>query len=82
MVIFTKHAENKLNRKDIILFRINKNLIKSIISNPSKLTRTKYGDFAALARLDENHELRIIYVIINNDLKVITFHIAKKGRYL
>ena len=82
MVIFTKHALNKLDRKDIKQFKINKSFIKSVVKNPDKLSKTKYGDYAAIARLDFSHEIRIIYDIIINDYKIITFHIARKGRYL
>jgi mRNA-degrading endonuclease RelE of RelBE toxin-antitoxin system len=80
-IIYTKHAEEKLQRQDFKKFKINKTLIRKIINNPYTKTKTKYGDFAVIGRVDSNHILRIIYVIINSSNKVITFHIARKGRY-
>lgn len=80
-IIFTKHAETKLKRADYIEFNISKTLIRKIVRKPQNLTETKYHDFAAIRDLDKNHVLRVIYVIINQNIKVITFHIARKGRY-
>ncbi|KKQ40766.1 MAG: hypothetical protein US60_C0053G0003 [Microgenomates group bacterium GW2011_GWC1_37_8] len=81
MIIYTKHAEEKLKRKDIRKFKANKKLIGSILKNPQLKSKTKYGDYAASSQIDERHDLRIVYDIIDKDIKVITFHISKKGRY-
>lgn len=80
-IIYTKHAEDKLKRTDIRKFKIRKKTIKEILSKSRSKSRTKYGDYAAVGRLDKRHDLRVIYGIIDTSLKVITFHIARKGRY-
>lgn len=80
-VIYTKHAEEKLLRKDVRKFKINKQLINKIIKKSRLLSKTKHGERAVIGNLDSKHILRIIYDIIDSDIKVITFHIAQKGRY-
>jgi mRNA-degrading endonuclease RelE of RelBE toxin-antitoxin system len=81
MIIFTKHAEEKLKRPDIKRFNINKKLIENILKDPQMKSKTKYGDLAASSQINDKHDLRIIYDIIDKEIKVITFHISKKGRY-
>ncbi len=80
-VIYTKHAEEKLHREDVKKFKISKLTIEKILEDPESLSKTKYGDYSALGSLDKTHVLRVIFVIIEDRLKVITFHIARKGRY-
>lgn len=81
-IIYTKHAEDKLKRSDIRKFNIKKKTIEKTIKQPRSRIKTKYNDSAVVAGLDELHDLRVIYVIIETGIKVITFHIARKGRYL
>ena len=80
-VIYTKHAEDKLKRIDIKKFKINKKFIEIEVKNSDHKLRTKYGDFYVITMVDSKHIVRIIYDIIEPDAKVITFHIARKGRY-
>lgn len=80
-VIYTEHALDKLKRPDILKFKINKKLIERAVQKSSHLLRTKYSDLYTIGELDQEHILRIIYDIIDSDIKVITFHIARKGRY-
>lgn len=80
-IVYTKHAEEKLMRSDIRKFGINKKIISQILKNPQHSTRTKYQDYAVISQITENHSLRIVYDIIHIGFKVITFHIARKGRY-
>lgn len=81
-IIYTKHAEDKLKRPDIKKFKINKKLIENALVKSKHNSRTKYGDFSYLANISHKHDLRIIYDIIDGNIKVITFHIARKGRYI
>ena len=80
-IIYTKHAEEKLLRKDVQKFKINKQSINKIIKRSRLFSNTKYGERAVIGNLDSKHILRIIYAIIESDIKVIAFHIAHKGRY-
>ena len=78
---YTKHAEEKLKRPDIKNFKINKKIIEAILKAAKFQSKTKYGDFAEVFPLNARHDLRIIYDIINSNIKVITFHVSQKGRY-
>lgn len=80
-IIYTFHAEEKLKRSDIKKFKIGKNRIENALKYSEKKTKTRYGQFAAVVAIDKRHELRIIYDIIGKVMKVITFHITRKGRY-
>ncbi len=82
MTVYTKHAQDKLKRRDIIKFGITKKLIEKALKFSEEITRTKYGEYAVVMPLNQTHDLRVIYDIIAEGTKVITFHIAKKGRYL
>ncbi len=80
-IFYTKHAEDKLKRRDIKSFKITKKLIDAILSKSQHESRTKYGDYSMSESVDDRHDVRIVYDIIGKDLKVITFHISRKGRY-
>ena len=80
-IIYTKHAEDKLKRADIKNFKITKIFIEVALSKSKHESKTKYSDFSCLASVSDKHDLRIIYDIIDSNIKVITFHIARKGRY-
>lgn len=80
-IVYSKHAQGKLKRSDIIRFGISKRLIRKTISEQSHQEPTKYGAWAGLLQLN-GRTLRVIYARISKeDRKIITFHIAKKGRY-
>jgi len=79
-VIFTRHAKDKLRREDYHKFQITKKVLTDAVLSKDYPTKTKYGEFAVLLALD-GYALRIIYVRLGLAVKVITFHIAKKGRY-
>src|SRR3989344_2741249 len=80
-VIFTRHAEEKLKRRDIKNLKISKVKIRKILNDPRSKSKTKYGNFAVVDQIDQEHDVRIIYDIIEVGIKVITFHIARKQRY-
>lgn len=81
MITYTKHAEDKLRRSDIKIFKITKRKIEQILKSSKKRSKTKYGEYAKVSSISKAHDLRIIYDIIDKDMKVITFHISRKGRY-
>lgn len=80
-IVYSRHAEDKLKREDIQRFGINKRLIRRVFDKWKYNEPTKYGAWATLLQLD-GHTLRVVYAIIGQgEFKIITFHIAKKGRY-
>lgn len=60
IVIYTRHAEDKLKRTDIKKFKIRKKVIEDILRNPRSKTRTKSGDWAAVSAVDGRHDLNEI----------------------
>ena len=80
-IIYTLHAQEKLKRKDVKRLGITKTLLGKLLKDPEVLKYTKYKDRCAISTLNDKHDVRIIYDIIGKDIKVITFHISKKGRY-
>lgn len=80
-IVYTKHASEKVLRPDVRKIKINKKLIRSILLNPEVRSRTKSGEFCAISKIDSRHDLRVIYDIIGEDTKVITFHVSAEGRY-
>jgi len=79
---YTKHALEKLIRPDVKKFKITKTLVQKIVLKPRSTSITYTGSYAALGTLTASHDLRVIYDIIEGNIKVITFHVARKGRYL
>lgn len=80
-IIYTKHAEDKLERIDIRKFKITRKIIANILNRPTLMKKTRYGEFLAIGTIDSTHVLRIIHVIINLNIKVITFYVTRKDRY-
>lgn len=80
-IIYTRHAEDKLQRADIKKLKIKKAIIKKVLENPLVKTKTKSGEYAAISGFDGSHDLLVVYDIINNNIKVITFYISRRGRY-
>ena len=80
-VIYTLHAKDKLKRTDIRKFKITKKLIERIIKSPRSQQITKSGEHSAVTGINDKHDLRVIYDIMDAGFKVITFHISRKGRY-
>jgi len=80
-VVYTKHAEEKLLRRDVKKFKVSKMLIRKALKYPDHSSETKYGELANIIFLNR-HVLRVIYDTMDQGVfKVITFHIARKGRY-
>ena len=80
-IIYTRHAEDKLQRSDIRKFNINKRLIEKILIKPEVETKTKSGELAAISQFEMAHDLLIVYDIIDQGIRVITFFVSRKGRY-
>lgn len=79
--LYTRHAEEKLLREDIRNFGIGKSLIEKAILNPNYLGKTKTGELSAIIAFNTKYILRVVYVKIEAKVRIITFYIAKKGRY-
>lgn len=80
-IIYTKHALEKFNTLEKHGWKISKLKVSQTIRKPEWLGKSRIGQYAAMSMLDQNHILRIIYDRIGRDVKVITFHPARKDKY-
>ena len=79
---YTEHAEEKLQRADIKKFQITKETIENSVLSPDYPSRKTFtGETAVVSNLTKGYILRVICVRIGEKVKVITFHVAKTGRY-
>ncbi len=80
-IIYTKHALDKFKLLESRGWKLKKKDVNGTITDPKWLGTTKLGQLAAMSNLDTKYILRVVYDKIGKDIKVITFHPARKGRY-
>lgn len=80
-IIYTKHALEKFSVIAKQGFEINKTKIKQIIKKPKWKGTTRENQETAISLLDDRHILRIILDRKNGIIKVITFHMGRRGKY-
>lgn len=80
-IIYTKHAIDKFVELKRLGWKINKLQIKKVLQKPRWVGVSKHGEKTAMSLIGPNHILRIVFNIKDDIIKVITFHIAKRGRY-
>ena len=79
--IFTKHAIDKFSVLKRLGWKVSKLEIKRTIQNPRWVGISKHGEKTAMSLIGKNHILRIVFNMGSGIIKVITFHVAKRGRY-
>lgn len=79
-IIFTLHAEEKLNKESAKRHNIDKKKIRNVIKNPIA-DDWSISPHRRIGRLSKNLSLCVIYKFKNSDIIVITFWPAEKGRY-
>lgn len=80
-ITFTKHTLEKIKILKQQGWKVNQKKIKEIIGKPKWRGVTKTNQNTVMGLADNNHILRIILGSENGIIKVITFHIARKGKY-
>ena len=80
-IVYTKHAEEKFSEVAKHGFPITKRKIRQVIKNPKWRGSTRYDQETALGLVDEKHILRIVLDRKDDIIKVITFHIGRRGKY-
>ncbi len=80
-IVFTKHAIEKFPILTKLGWKLSKKDIERTIKNPAWKGISRFGQQTAMTLLDENHIIRVIYNIKDGIIKVITFHIARRGKY-
>lgn len=79
--VFTKHAIEKFTELERLGWRINKDKIKRTINNPKWRGISRHGQETAMSLIDQTHIIRIVFDRGDGIIKVITFHIARRGKY-
>ncbi|MBI2268022.1 MAG: DUF4258 domain-containing protein [Candidatus Blackburnbacteria bacterium] len=81
-IVFTKHAIWKFADLEKMGWRLGREDVRSAILFPdSGPVDSGYGALAVLKKLDERHNLRVIYVTRDDIITVITFYPTESGRY-
>ena len=80
-IIYTKHALEKFKELKSKGWVVTKSKIKQIIKNPKWKGVTKYDQETAIGLMDDGHILRIVMDKKGGIIKVITFHMGRRGKY-
>lgn len=80
-ILYTRHALEKFVLLKKLGWKITKKKVNLTVKHPKWLGKSRLGEFAAMDELVEGYILRVIYDKIGKDIKIITFHPARKGRY-
>jgi len=74
-IIIPKYAKERIKR-----YNLTEDLVKDVLRKPDEIVKGYERRLIAHKLLNE-HMLRVVYLKIKDDLKVITVYPAKKERY-
>ena len=80
-IIFTKHVLEKFKILEQFGWKITKIHVQNTIKTPKWIGKSRFGQRTAMSTVDSMHILRVIFNQENGKIKVITFHIARRGKY-
>ncbi|MBI2611662.1 DUF4258 domain-containing protein [Candidatus Gottesmanbacteria bacterium] len=81
-ILYTKHASRKFSEERYVKqLKITKSVVKNIIKNPDIIDDTRGEKITAIGKIDLNHSLIVVYKIVENAARIITFYPAERGRY-
>ncbi len=80
-ILFTKHAEEKFIVMKRLGWTLTKAQIKETISSSQWRGSSRFGQKTAMTLVDKNHILRVIMNQEGDIITVVTFHIARRGKY-
>ncbi|MBA3724465.1 MAG: hypothetical protein H0W89_06315 [Candidatus Levybacteria bacterium] len=80
-IIYTKHVLEKMSLLKQLGWVITKSKIKKTIVKPTWSGVSKHGEFTAMDMMKDTHILRVIFNREGDKIKVITVHVARRGRY-
>lgn len=80
-LIFTKHALAKLAVLKGLGWKITKTKVKQTINKPKWRGSSKHGQETAMTLVNSQHILRVIFNREHDRIKVVTLHVARRGRY-
>ena len=74
-IIIPDYAKGRIKR-----YNLTEDLVKETLRNPDETVKGNEGRFIAHKLLNE-HVLRVVYLKVKDDVKVITVYPARKDRY-
>ena len=80
-IIYTSHAKKKFNYLKELSWNFKPQDIKKVLTDPTIARKGHADRKIAIGKLDENHELLIVYVETSDIITVVTFYPITKGRY-
>jgi len=78
---FTKHALRKQEILRELGWGISLKFVEETIRKPHFTGKTRYGQPTAISLLDKEYILRVVYEERSGIITVITFHVARRGKY-
>lgn len=79
--VFTKHAIEKFVQLEGLGWKLTKTKIKITIRKPRWRGTSRHGQRTAMNIVAKNHIVRVVFNREDDIIKVITFHIARRGKY-
>ncbi|MGK9369494.1 DUF4258 domain-containing protein [Melioribacter sp. Ez-97] len=80
-IVFSRHAEYKIQVLSRHQVNVDKSLIEKIISKPGRVENGYKNRLIAQGQLDEYHVLRIVYEESEEEIKIITIYPGRRSRY-
>ncbi len=80
-VVFSKHAEYKLQLLRQHGFEFSKKEIEEIVRNPERVIAGYVGRKIAERVVSEHHLVRVVFEDLPRQLKIITMYPSRRGRY-
>lgn len=81
-IVFTKHADKKFEDLNLLGIKVTKKLIIDVVSYPEDIdNQSDYPKLIASKSMNTKIVMRVVYRFEENDIIIITFYPAKKGRY-
>ncbi len=81
MIIFTKHAENKVEILKRHKFSISKKQVIKTIDCPDLIDKSRSPILIAQRKIDTNYVLRVVYKQEFEVKKIITFYPGRRKQY-
>lgn len=81
-IVFTVHAiYDTFAKVESFGWKITEKRVKDTVKHPKWTGVTKTGEETAMSLVDEKHILRVIFRRERDIIVVVTFHIARRGKY-
>ena len=80
-VVFSKHADYKLQLLREHGFNLSKKEIEEVVINPDRISSGYVGRKIAERVISKQHILRVVFEDLPRQFKIITMYPSRRGRY-